>query len=94
MEFPTVQMFVLVVVTFLVTEGLKSLSKLAGADLSGYGSAIVAAVVALLIGLFQTVLVPLMPANVLALVEPAAALLVAILSSFGVHATVKRFSVE
>jgi hypothetical protein len=62
--------------------------------LSGYGSAIVASVVALLVGLFQMVLVPLMPANVLALVEPAAALLVAILSSFGVHATVKRFAAK
>lgn len=89
MEFPTVNLLILILLTFLVTQGLKALSKLAGKDFSGYASAIVASVVALVVGLFNTVIVPLIPVAALPVIEPAAALLVSILSAFGIHYTVK-----
>jgi hypothetical protein len=91
MEFETVQLLILILVTFLVTEGLKSFSKLLGADLSGYGTAIVAALVALFVGIFQTVLVPLMSPEVALILEPTAQLIITVLSAFGVHKTFKRF---
>jgi di/tricarboxylate transporter len=86
---PTVENLILLVVTFLITQGLKSLSNLAGKDFSGYASAIVAAVVALVVGLVQTVLLPSLPAEYLPIVETAAALLISILGAFGLHRTVK-----
>ena len=92
MQFDTVNVLILLVVTFLVTEGLKGLSQLVGADLSGYGAAIVAGFVALLVGLFQSVLVPLIPPAFLPIVEPVAVLLVTILGAIGVHKTIKRFA--
>ena len=90
MEFETVQLLIFVLVTFLVTEGIKSLSRLAKVDLSGYGSAITASLVALFVGLFQLALVPLMSPELAAILEPAAQLLITILSAFGLHKTVKR----
>lgn len=87
MEFQTVNLLIYIVITFLVTQGLKSLSKLLGKDFGGFGSAIVASVVALAVGLFNSVIVPLIPAEALPVIEPAAALIVSILGAFGVHYT-------
>jgi hypothetical protein len=88
MQFPTVAVLITLLVGFLVTQGLKSLSNLLGFDLSGYGAAVVAAVVTLLVGVFNG-LIPLIPANIAPLIEPAAALIIAILGAFGVHYSIK-----
>lgn len=92
-NFLSVQTLLLVLVTFLVTAGIKSLSTLVGMDLSGYGAAWTAALVAILFGLFQTSVVPNIPANYLPLVDQVAGLLIAILGAMGVHKTVKSFQV-
>jgi hypothetical protein len=94
MEFETVQVLLFIVVTFLITEGLKGLSGLVKYDLTGYKAAIVASVVALLVGLFESVIVPLIPEIALPVVEPAAQLILVILSAAGVHKTMKRFEPE
>ena len=87
----SVQVILFIAFTFLVTEGLKALSSLVGVELSGYGAAIVASLVALGMGLFELVVIPLIPAESLPVVESAAQLILVILSSFGAHKTVKRF---
>lgn len=90
--FPTVESLILLVITFLVTNGLKSVSELLGKDLSGYGAALTAGVVGLVVGLWQTVIIPLIPAAALPIIEPAAGLVVVILGAFGVHKTVKSLA--
>lgn len=91
MQFVTVENLILIVVTFLVTSGIKSLSELWGKDLSGASAALTAGLVGLFIMIFNSVLVPLIPASALSVVEPAAALLIVILGAFGVHKTAKSF---
>ena len=93
MTFPTVAVLITLLVGFLVTQGLKSLSNLLGFDLSGYAAALVAAVVTLLVGVFNG-LIPLIPANIAPLIEPAAALIIAILGAFGVHYSIKSLAVN
>lgn len=91
MTFVTVENLILIVVTFLVTAGIKSLSATLGKDLSGVSAALTAGLVGLFVTLFNTVLVPLIPPSALQVVEPAAALLIVILGAFGVHGTAKSF---
>jgi hypothetical protein len=87
-------MVVLLVVTFLVTAGIKSLSTLLGKDLSGTGAALTAALVGLILGIFNSVLVPMIPVTALPFIEPAANIIVMILGAFGLHKTVKAFQVS
>jgi len=87
---PQLQALLVAAVTFLVTEGLKALSNLIGFDLSGSASAIVAGVVALALA-FVNGLLGFVPPEFHQVAQIIMALLVAILSSFGVHKTVKRF---
>lgn len=75
---------------YLVTQGLKSLSKLLGADLSGWGAAITASVVTSAI-YFLSALLSAIPAAAQPSVAIGLTLLVSILGAFGVHATVKGF---
>ena len=89
MEFPTVNALILVLVTFIVTQGLKALAQLLKVDLSGNTAAITAGMVGLLITLFNTVLLPLIPSAAIPVIEPTAAALIAILGAFGVHYTIK-----
>jgi hypothetical protein len=89
--FMTVENLILILVTFLVTAGIKSLSALVGKDLSGTAAAITAGLVGLVISLFNTVLVPLIPAAAMPIIEPAAGLLIVILGAFGVHSTAKLY---
>lgn len=93
MQFVTVENLILIVVTFLVTAGIKSLSATLGRDLSGVGAALTAGLVGLVVTLFNTLVVPAIPASALSVVEPAAGLLIVILGAFGVHAEVKKFRV-
>lgn len=92
-NFLTVQTLIMVLVTFLVTAGIKSISSMLGLDLSGYGSAVTAALVAILFGVFQSSVIPLIPAEFLPLVDQIAGLLIALLGAMGVHKTVKSFQV-
>jgi hypothetical protein len=75
---------------YLVTQGLKSLSKLVGVDLSGWGAAIAASIVTTVIYFFNALL-SAVPANAAPSVSIGLTLLVSILGAFGVHATVKGF---
>lgn len=73
---------------YLVTQGLKSLSKMLNADLSGWGAAITASVVTTVIYFFNAIL-SAVPASAQPSVTIALTLLVSILGAFGVHSTVK-----
>ena len=73
---------------YLVTQGLKSLSKLLNSDLSGWGAAITASVVTAVIYFFNAIL-SAVPVAAQPSVTIALMLLVSILGAFGVHATVK-----
>ncbi len=75
---------------YLVTQGLKSLSKLVGKDLGGWGAAITASVVTTVI-YFLHALLSAVPEAAAPSVAIGLTLLVAILGAFGVHATVKGF---
>lgn len=87
----TISTIILIIVTFIVTAGIKSLSTLLGKDLSGSSAAITAGLVALLISIWQTVIVPIIPASAFPIIEPTANLIVVILGAFGLHKTVKSF---
>jgi hypothetical protein len=75
---------------YLVTQGLKSLSKLVGVDLSGWGAAIAASIVTTVVYFFNALL-SAVPSSVAPSVAIGLTLLVSILGAFGVHATVKGF---
>jgi hypothetical protein len=75
---------------YLVTQGLKSISKLLHVDLSGWGAAITASIVTTVI-YFMSALLSAVPAVAQPSVAIGLTLLVAILGAFGVHATVKGF---
>lgn len=75
-------------VGYLVTQGLKSLSKLLGTDLSGWGSVIAASVVTTLVYFFNALL-SAVPANAAPSLAIGLTLLVSILGAFGVHSTLK-----
>jgi len=89
--FLSVQTLILVVVTYLVTNGVKGLSSLLGTDLTGYGAAWTAAAVALVIGIFKTVIIPQVPIEYLPIVEQVAGVIVTILGAMGIHKTFKSF---
>ena len=90
-QFATVETVIFLVMTYLVTAGIKSLSTMLGKDLSGFGAALTAGLVGLVIGIFNSVLAPAIPSAALPVIEPAAGLIVVILGSFGLHKTVKSF---
>jgi hypothetical protein len=75
---------------FLVTQGLKSLSKLLGVDLSGWGAAITASIVTTTIYFLHAIL-SAVPASAAPSVAIGLTLLVSVLGAFGVHATIKGF---
>ena len=93
MQYSQVQTVILLLITFLVTAGIKSISTLLGKDLSGYGSALTAGIVALSIGIFQAVVVPLIPVAYVSIIETIAEVLVLALGAAGIHKTVKSFQV-
>lgn len=84
------QALVAMFVGFIVTQGLKSFSKLLGADLSGWGAAISASLVTAAT-LFINALLSAVPATAQPSVAVALSLVVTILGAFGVHATIKGF---
>jgi len=75
---------------FLVTAGLKSLSVLLKADISGWGSVITGGLVTSVMYFFSAILSAI-PAVAQPAVTIGLTLLVAILSAFGVASTVKKF---
>lgn len=84
---------VMIVVTFLVVQGLKALSQMFGQDLSGIAAAVVAVIMGAILFLLNTLF---------ALVAPAwrpvveASVLIAIigLGAFGAHYVYKRMAVS
>lgn len=93
MEFTQMQTVILLLITFLVTAGIKSIGTLFGTDLSGYAAALTAGIVALAIGIFQAVVVPLIPLAYVSIIETVAEVLVLALGAAGIHKTVKSFQV-
>jgi hypothetical protein len=75
---------------FLVTAGLKSLSVLLKTDISGWGSVITGGIVTSVV-YFLNALLSAVPAVAQPSVAIVLTLLIAILSAFGVAATVKKF---
>jgi hypothetical protein len=75
---------------YIVTQGLKSLSKLLGFDLGGWGAALTASIVTTVI-LFLNALLSAIPATAQPSVAIGLTLLVSILGAFGVHSVVKSF---
>ena len=88
---PELQALLIAGVTFLITEGLKSLSNLLGFDLSGAGAAITAALVAVALAIVNGLLGSI-PPEFHEIARVVMTLLVAILGSFGVHRQFKRKS--
>lgn len=88
-SFVNLETVMVILVSFLVTAGIKSISDLAGADLSGYGAAITATAVAVVIGVVKTAIMPQVPVEYLPMVEQIAGMIVTILGAMGVHRTVK-----
>jgi len=83
--------FLLVIpLTFLITEGLKSLSALLGRDLTGAAAFIVAGLVAAVMAFINALLASIPPAQ-----EPiwtaVFQLIVLLLGAAGLHKTIKRF---
>lgn len=74
---------------YLVTQGLKSLSNLLHADLSGWGAAITASVVTTVIYFFTAIL-SAVPVAAQPSVSVGLMLIVSVLGAFGVHATFKN----
>ena len=76
------------VIGYLVTQGLKSLSTLLKADLSGWAAAITASVVTTVIYFFHAIL-SAVPVEAQPSVAITLTLIVSILGAFGVHSAVK-----
>ena len=80
-----------VLLTFLVTQGVKSLANLLGKDVSGWGSALVATVVGSIV-FFVEGLLALVPADKQELVGGILSFVALLLGSFGTHYTYRNIS--
>jgi len=78
------------VVIFVVTAGLKSVSSKLGKDLTGWAAMIAASITSAVV-LFFNALLSAVPEPAQASVAVALTLLVTILGAFGVHGTIKGF---
>lgn len=76
-------------ITFLVTQGLKALANLFGFDFEGWASALVAIVAGAVIFFIEGVL-GLVPVEQQPLVSAIIALVVSLLSAFGIHYTYRN----
>lgn len=87
------QSLIAAAIAWVVTQGLKSLSKVLKYDLSGAGTAITGALVTATILFFNALLAAIPPAAR----EPVAAglgLIVSILSAYGISGTIKSFQLR
>ena len=79
-----------VLLTFLVTQGVKSLAKLFGKDINGGGAAVVAVLVGAIVFFIEGV-IALFPEHE-ELAEIILSLLAVVLGSFGTHYTYKNIA--
>ena len=86
---PTLQALILAGVTWLVTEGLKSLSGALNKDLSGMATAIVAGLMGIILAALSGVL-SFIPPEYHQLAQVLMTLIVTILGAFGVHGIIKK----
>ena len=77
-----------ILLTFLITQGLKALAKLFGNDISGAGSALVATAVGAVVFFIEGALA-LVPADKVEAVSSGLAFVAVILGSFGAHYSYK-----
>lgn len=87
---PQLQAMLLALVTLLVTDGLKALGELLKIDISGAASAIVAAVVALVLAVING-LFGFVPPEFHEVVRVIMQLLITILSAYGAYRQLKNF---
>ena len=84
----TLPLEIKVVLTFLIMQGIKSVAKLFGKDVSGTGAAIVAVVVGAVVYFIEGVL-GLVPADKVEMYSSALAFIAMLLGSYGTHYTYK-----
>jgi hypothetical protein len=85
---PDLQLLIAAGIGFLVTAGLKDLSAWLGKDFSSLASAITGALVTMAVALANSLLA-LVPAQYQQAVALTMSLLVAVLSAFGIHGSLK-----
>jgi hypothetical protein len=83
------EMLIGLLVVFIVTEGLKSLSALLHMELTGFGSAIAASLTGLVVAIVMGY-VGTLPAQYVPVIQSVAVVLLTILGSFGIHRTSVR----
>ncbi len=83
-----VQALIAAFVGYLVTQGIKTLSKLLGSDLGGWSAVITAAAVTTVVYFLQALL-SAVPAAIQPIILAGLSLLVSILGAFGIHGSVK-----
>ena len=88
---PELQAIIIGLLTVLVTEGLKALGALVKLDLSGAAAAVTAGVVALVLTTVNALL-GFVPPEYHELARGIMAFLIVVLSSFGVHRQLVRFT--
>ena len=86
---PNLQAIILAGVTYIVVEGLKSLGGVFGIDLSGAGTAVTAAVMAVVLAALSGVLAWI-PPQYHEIAQVVMSLIVVIFGSFGVHGIRKK----
>lgn len=81
---------ILILVTFLVTEGVKALAAQTGKDISGSASAIIASLAGLIVFIVDPLLAQI-PAGYAPIIVQVLDLVLVIFSAFGLHRTAVRF---
>ena len=80
-----------ILLTYLVTQGVKALASLFGKDIAGWGAAVVAVLVGAVLFFLEGILA-LVPADKQELVASVLAFVAVILGSFGTHYSVKSLA--
>lgn len=90
-QFPWISVLLVGLVTWVVTEGLKSLSKVFGVDISGKASAVTATVVLTLVELINQLLATI-PESAIPSVTAGLGFVFTLLSAFGLAGLLKKLT--
>ena len=89
----TLPLEIKIFLTFLITQGIKSVAKLFGKDIGGTGAAVVAVIVGAIVYFVEGILA-LVSADNVELYSSALALIALVLGSYGTHYTYKSIGVN